>query len=118
MHSPTTNSSINPRNTLPEEPQRTSSPQAPLATQTKVKSAKTTEGRTSKRSSIFKSLDNNKHSETPQPLIYISFSTFGIQEPEGPKSLEVLREEHPPPTSPPTALQRIKSVLAFETNQK
>lgn len=72
-----------------------------------------------KRSPNFEAFSNDECLKASDRLLaYTSFSDYGLQEPEGPKSLEITREEDPPPQSPPTTMERIKSVLSFESNRK
>ncbi|APA05477.1 hypothetical protein sscle_01g002470 [Sclerotinia sclerotiorum 1980 UF-70] len=119
MHNPTTDSSTNLQNLLPE----TTIPAASIHTLPPTPEEITnqhTETNPIKKSPNSKPTSNNKqYPETShRPPEYTSFSTFGLEEPEGPKSLEIPRKENPALADTPTAMEQIKNALGFEQPQK
>ncbi|ESZ94658.1 hypothetical protein SBOR_4967 [Sclerotinia borealis F-4128] len=122
MHSPTTNSSMNLPKLLPENPLPTYlTHDSPTPPKSSINQA--TEAEITKQSPVPNPSSRDKCLEASSTApAYTSFSALGLQEPEGPKSLEVTSEEDSSSSSPRTALQKVKSALVLslglESNQK
>ncbi|KAF7872613.1 hypothetical protein EAF04_003531 [Stromatinia cepivora] len=119
MHNPTTDPPMSLQNLLSD----TALPAASVHTRPltpRIIMNETTEMKPTKRSPDSKPTSEDKHQEAShRPPAYTSFSTFGLEEPQGPKSSDIPREENPAlASSPPTAMQQIKSALGIEQPQK
>ncbi|CAD6453972.1 3913f153-486d-4293-ab4c-7f7089fa60b3 [Sclerotinia trifoliorum] len=120
MHNLTTDSSMNVQNLLPDTALPAASihtpPPTPKETITQI-----TETNRIKKCPNSKPTSDDKNPKAPhRPPAYTSFSTFGLEEPEDPKSLETPRKENPAlvASAPPTAMEQIKNVLGLEQPQK
>ncbi|THV51627.1 hypothetical protein BGAL_0104g00110 [Botrytis galanthina] len=62
-----------------------------------------------------KSTNSDRRPKTSHQAVYTSFSSLGLREPAGPKRVETSSQEGlVTGSSPPTAMQQIKSVLGIE----
>ncbi|KAJ8071664.1 hypothetical protein OCU04_001983 [Sclerotinia nivalis] len=119
MHNPTTASPMSLQGLLSDTALPAASVHTPPPTPKEIIN-QITEMKLIKRSQDSKPTSDDKHQEAShRPPAYTSFSTFGLEEPEGPKSLDIPREENPAlASSPPTAVQQIKNALGIEQPQK
>ncbi|TGO58453.1 hypothetical protein BOTNAR_0181g00090 [Botryotinia narcissicola] len=118
MHSPTTDSFMDLQALLLGTPLPTSSNPTPPPTPQKTIHP-TNETKTAIKSPDTKSANSEQHPKTSHQAVYTSFSSLGLREPAGPKRVDTSSQEGlVTVSSPPTAIQQIKSVLGIELPQK
>ncbi|KAF7944838.1 uncharacterized protein EAE97_005471 [Botrytis byssoidea] len=118
MHSPTTDSFMDLQALLLGTPLPTSSNPTPPPTPQKAIHP-THETRAAIQSPDPKSANSDKHPRASHQAVYTSFSSLGLREPAGPKRVDTSSQEDlVTVSSPPTAMQHIKSVLGIELPQK
>ncbi|KAF7886898.1 uncharacterized protein EAF02_003545 [Botrytis sinoallii] len=118
MDSPTTDSFMNLQTLLLDTPLPTSSNPTPPPTPQKAIHP-THETKSAIQLPDPKSTNSEQHPRASRQPAYTSFSSFGLREPAGPKRVETSSQEGlGTASSPPTAMQQIKSVLGIEPPQK
>lgn len=114
MHSPTTDSFMDLQALLHDTPLPTSSSPTPPPTPQKIKHP-THEIKITTQSPDPKSTNSDRRPKTSHQAVYTSFSSLGLREPAGLKRAETSSQEGlVTASSPPTAMQQIKSVLGIE----